>query len=211
MLSSVASSLFVPLSVLVFEKQISVLYPMIVSVKSVFPPLFFISGVFSGSFHIFFVSQIRQRIWNCRKISWREAHSQPTQRCLWHHLLHHSCLFGWVFHERHICSDALRENLFHGPLVIVSFLIVAALINASFIVTVHVILALFANGLSMYLAYLLLYVIKSICVVCVGTYIINFLLLVFSALKLRRITRKLTKKAQKAEANKQKKAAKKNK
>lgn len=114
---------------------------------------------------------------------------------------------GKYLGEKHILN---QPNSVYGMIFYVT-LALFSLINLSFIVNIQLLLTLASNGLSIYLGYLLLYVIKSICVVCVATYLINFLLLVFTVIKLRRISKKLSKKAQKAEANKQKKAAKKNK
>ncbi|XP_026280426.1 vitamin K epoxide reductase complex subunit 1-like protein 1 [Frankliniella occidentalis] len=113
---------------------------------------------------------------------------------------------GKYLGEKHILNqpNGVYGVAFYGLLALLS------LINVSFLVNIQLLLAFLSNGLSVYLGYLLLYVIKSICVVCVGTYVINFLILIFTIVKLRRISKKLSKKAQKAE-NKQKKAAKKNK
>ena len=49
----------------------------------------------------------------------------------------------------------------------------------------QIFLAVLSNLSSVYLGYLLVYVIDSICVVCVATYGVNFLLLVSSVLRRR--------------------------
>ncbi|KAJ1532250.1 hypothetical protein ONE63_000866 [Megalurothrips usitatus] len=113
---------------------------------------------------------------------------------------------GKYLGEKHILNqpNSVYGIFFYGALALLS------LVNFSFIARIQLLLTFLSNGLSVYLAYLLLYVIKSICVVCVATYVINFLLFVFTIVKLRRLSKKPSKKAQKSE-NKQKKAAKKNK
>ncbi|KAK3915877.1 Vitamin K epoxide reductase complex subunit 1-like protein 1 [Frankliniella fusca] len=113
---------------------------------------------------------------------------------------------GKYLGEKHILN---QPNGVYG-IVFYALLAFLSLVNISFLVNIQLLLAFLSNGMSVYLGYLLVYVIKSICVVCVATYVINFLILVFTIVKLRRISRKLSKKAQKAE-NKQKKAVKKNK
>ena len=49
----------------------------------------------------------------------------------------------------------------------------------------QIFLAVLSNIGSVYLGYLLVYVIDNICVVCVATYAVNFLLLVSSVLRRR--------------------------
>ena len=66
------------------------------------------------------------------------------------------------------------------------------------------VMAVMANCGSVYLAYILYFVLNDFCIVCVSTYVINFVLLLTviskyrmaSAREVRKTTRKQTKKAQ---------------
>ena len=116
-------------------------------------------------------------------------------------------IVGKYLGEKHILN---QPNSVYG-IIFYAFLALLSLVNISFIVNVQLLLAFLSNGLSVYLGYLLMYVIKSVCVVCVATYVVNFLLLVTVYMKLSRMSKKPSKKSQKDGGNKQKKAAKKNK
>lgn len=69
-----------------------------------------------------------------------------------------------------------------------SFMILLSLVNRKFVASLQILLSLTACGVSCYLGYLLYFVIKSVCVVCVATYAVNFLLLVFSLCKRRSLS-----------------------
>jgi len=60
-----------------------------------------------------------------------------------------------------------------------------SLFNRRFIATLQVLLSLASCAMSCYLGYLLHFVIKSVCLICVATYAVNFLLFVFSICKRR--------------------------
>jgi len=60
-----------------------------------------------------------------------------------------------------------------------------SLFDVHFFIKLQIFLAVLSNAGSVYLAYLLAYVIEAVCVVCVATYAVNFLLLVSSVLRRR--------------------------
>jgi len=64
-------------------------------------------------------------------------------------------------------------------------MIFLGLFNVLFFMKIQIFLAVLSNLSSVYLGYLLVYVIDSVCVVCVATYGVNFLLLVSSVLRRR--------------------------
>lgn len=110
--------------------------------------------------------------------------------------------------ENHILN---QPNSVYG-IFFYAFLAILSLINNSFVSNIQLSLSFISNCLSMYLGYLLMYVIKSLCLVCVATYAINFLIFITTIWKLKKLAKKSTaKRGQKSENTKQKKATKKNK
>eukprot|EP00088_Acartia_fossae_P024985 TRINITY_DN25810_c1_g1_i1.p1 TRINITY_DN25810_c1_g1~~TRINITY_DN25810_c1_g1_i1.p1 ORF type:complete len:185 (+),score=20.57 TRINITY_DN25810_c1_g1_i1:49-603(+) len=74
-----------------------------------------------------------------------------------------------------------------------TLMLLLSLLNYRFIATLQVMLSFGACAMSCYLGYLLYFVIKSLCVVCVSTYVVNFFLLVFSVCKRRALAPRVLK------------------
>ena len=70
--------------------------------------------------------------------------------------------------------------------LIIFSLIIPALSSSSSSAVVQTVSSIAANFGSVYLGYILLFILKDFCLVCVSTYVVNFLLLVASVIKLRR-------------------------
>jgi len=64
-----------------------------------------------------------------------------------------------------------------------SLMLLLSFINRRFIATMQVFFSFLACVMACYLGYLLYFVIKAVCVVCVATYAVNFLMLLFSVCK----------------------------
>jgi len=90
-------------------------------------------------------------------------------------------LIGDYLGEDHLLN---QPNPVYG-IAFFSLMTFLSLFNRKFIATLQILLSLASVAMSCYLGYLLVFVIKSICVICVATYGVNFLLLVFSICKRR--------------------------
>lgn len=90
-------------------------------------------------------------------------------------------VIGRLFGEDSVLNvpNGLFGILFYATSIVLSFTQSGALLN------VHLILAVLSNVLTVYLAYLLIFVIKNLCVVCVSMYVVNALSLVFCLRKKR--------------------------
>ncbi|XP_023326457.1 vitamin K epoxide reductase complex subunit 1 isoform X2 [Eurytemora carolleeae] len=77
-----------------------------------------------------------------------------------------------------------QPNCVYGIIFYLIFLLLS-FINRRFIATFQVLLSLGACGVSLYLGYLLYFVIQAACVVCIASYAVNLLLLLFSFCKRR--------------------------
>lgn len=64
-----------------------------------------------------------------------------------------------------------------------STLLFTAFSKSSFVTKIQLGLAVLSNSLSIYLAYLLYFVIQNLCVVCVSLYAVNFFILLFALWK----------------------------
>lgn len=87
--------------------------------------------------------------------------------------------------EKH---PANQPNCVYG-LVFYTLMFLLSLVNWRFFATLQILLSLGACAVSGYLGYLLYFVIEKLCIVCVATYAVNFLLLVFSVCKRRACSR----------------------
>lgn len=65
---------------------------------------------------------------------------------------------------------------------------------------IQVFLALISNGLSLYLAYLLYFVLEDFCVVCVSTYIVNIAIIILAINRYEVISREANNSPKKFEA-----------
>jgi len=81
-------------------------------------------------------------------------------------------LVGPYLGEEH---PANQSNSVYG-LAFYSTLLLLSLFNYRFLATLQMVLSVGAIGMSCYLAYILHFVLENFCVVCVSTYVVNFLL-----------------------------------
>jgi len=87
---------------------------------------------------------------------------------------------------------ANQPNSLYG-IVFYSFMLLMSLFNRRMLASLQILFSLGACGMSCYLGYLLYFVLKDLCVVCVATYAVNFLQLLFSLGKRRLLTPKVIK------------------
>ncbi|XP_046579378.1 vitamin K epoxide reductase complex subunit 1-like protein 1 [Haliotis rubra] len=83
-----------------------------------------------------------------------------------------------------------RESLLNQPnsvfgMIFYAFQVTIAYNPTSFGAVVQLVSSMIANVGSIYLAYILFFVLKDVCIVCMSMYVINFLLLLCSISKLR--------------------------
>ncbi|KAK3781668.1 hypothetical protein RRG08_043579 [Elysia crispata] len=78
-----------------------------------------------------------------------------------------------------------QPNTVYG-MAFYTFMATLALSSSSSSAVVQTVSSIAANFGSVYLGYILLFILKDFCLVCVSTYVVNFLLLVASVIKLRR-------------------------
>jgi len=70
-------------------------------------------------------------------------------------------------------------------IIFYSIILLLAFINVSFIAKLQTLLCLMAVGGSIYLGYVLYFILQELCPVCISTYIINLLLFISSYCKVR--------------------------
>jgi len=100
--------------------------------------------------------------------------------------------FGQV--EKYLGKDHVlnQPNSVYG-IAFYAVMLLFSLLNYRFIATLQTLLSFSACVLSCYLGYLLYFVIKNLCVVCVATYGVNLFLLIFSMCKRRALAPKVVK------------------
>jgi len=98
--------------------------------------------------------------------------------------------FGLV--SKYLGSDhpLNKPNSLYG-IAFYSLMLLLSLINRKFIARIQTMLSVGSLVVSCYLGYILYFILKDLCVVCVATYAVNFLLFAFSVCKGRNIPAKV--------------------
>ena len=68
------------------------------------------------------------------------------------------------------------------------FISISAFAHSISAAKLQIFLAVLANCGSVYLGYILYFILDDFCVICVSTYVVNFILLIVSVLKKRKLT-----------------------
>ena len=99
-------------------------------------------------------------------------------------------LVASILGEKHILN---QHNALYG-IGFYSFLTLLFVCggNSRFLAYIQFYSFFIASGMSCYLAYILYFVLKDICVVCIGTYAVNFLLLLLSYCKKRSLRKRVS-------------------
>jgi len=84
-------------------------------------------------------------------------------------------------------SNSVYGIIFYSLMGVLSFF------NVKAISTMQVFFSVCSNLMSVYLGYILYFILDDMCVVCVSTYVINFLLLITSACKRSALSQQLNK------------------
>ncbi|XP_055843218.1 vitamin K epoxide reductase complex subunit 1-like protein 1 [Episyrphus balteatus] len=90
-------------------------------------------------------------------------------------------IIGWILGEESLLNTP------NGELGIVFYIVIGilSLVEGSFSSKIQLFLAILSNCMSIYLAYLLYFVLDNLCVVCVGTYGVNLVLLLLTWQRLK--------------------------
>ena len=134
--------------------------------------------------HDSFQLNLWKRIWNCRKTYGRR---EPSSKCakliVWNHILQVNKLklnfinLGF-FHKNIFTLYSMSWWKYYNFLYSTLGLLYLLGSNSRFLVSFQFYMLILANCMSVYLGYLLYAVLKTMCVVCISTYGVNFLLLV---------------------------------
>lgn len=90
-------------------------------------------------------------------------------------------------------SLAFRNPIFGFLFYTIIFLMITAIKPNLFICKALISLAILSNLATIYLAIIMIYIIKFVCLLCIMTYVFNFLLLIYSIVRYRTVKQLQTK------------------